>query len=158
MMTIQQEASTTPVPSSNYTKILVGYDGSKNSERALLRSATLAKELGASLTVLVAVNTTVLTFSPISPPVPAEVYQDVLNNGKETLGNAIKTAQSIVPGASGIVEEGNAGECIPNFAARSGIDLIVLGRRGMSGVERFLLGGVSSNVIAHSNCDVLIVK
>jgi nucleotide-binding universal stress UspA family protein len=154
----QQEVSATPVLPPDYTKILVGYDGSKNSERSLTRAATLARELGASLTVLVAVNTTVLTFSPIAPPVPEEVYQKVLNAGKETLGNAIKITQPIVPAVSGIVEEGNAGECILNFAGRSSIDLIVLGRRGMSGVERFLLGGVSSNVLAHSKCDVLIVK
>lgn len=57
-----------------------------------------------------------------------------------------------------MVEEGYPAGCILNLAAGSCADLIVLGRRGISGVERFFLGGVSSNVVAHSKCDVLVVK
>jgi nucleotide-binding universal stress UspA family protein len=146
------------VQSPNYGKILVGYDGSKNSERSLARAATLAREHKSSLSVLVAVNMSLFAFAPMAPPVPEEFFEDLIKNGEEILAQAIKVAGSIIPGVTGAVEEGNPGECILNLATSNGIDLIVLGRRGISGMERFLLGGVSSNVVAHSKCDVLIIR
>lgn len=39
-----------------------------------------------------------------------------------------------------------------------GIDLVVLGRRGLGGISELLLGSVSSYVIHHVSCDVLIVQ
>lgn len=118
----------------------------------------LAAERGAELRVLVVVNTTQLAFAPMAPSVPEEVFEGVIEDGKKTLARAMKSAGSLVPSVGGSVEEGNAGECILDAAAKDRADLIVLGRRGISGVERFLLGGVSSNVVDHSKCDVLIVK
>ncbi|MDA4135402.1 MAG: universal stress protein [Thaumarchaeota archaeon] len=156
-MSAQQTASEITLQ-PNYSKILVGYDGSKNSTRALARAAALAREHGATLSVLVVVNTTLFAFAPMAPPAPEEFFEDLIKNGQETLAQAIKIAGSVIPGVTGAVKEGNAGECILNLAASNGIDLIVIGRRGISGMERFLLGGVSSNVVAHSKCDVLIVK
>jgi nucleotide-binding universal stress UspA family protein len=65
---------------------------------------------------------------------------------------------SIKPEATGSVEEGYPADCILNMAVTDRADLIVMGRRGISGVERFLLGGVSSSVVSHSKCDILIVR
>jgi len=157
-MAARQTSPSIPPQSPKYRKILVGYDGSKNSDRALAKAATLAKEQGASLGVIVVVNTNVFAYAPMVPPVPQEVFEDLANNGKNMLSQAMKIAASILPEVVGSVEEGNPGDCILNLAASEDVDLIVLGRRGISGVERFLLGGVSSNVVAHSKCDVLIVR
>ena len=155
---LSRETSSIPATSRGYSNILVGYDGSKNSERALARAKSLAAECGAKLSVLVAVNTTQLAFAPMAPSAPEEVFESLIEDGKKVLAQAIESVGPFVPPVSGSVEEGNAAECILDFAARNGVDLIVLGRRGISSVERFLLGGVSSNVVGHSKCDVLIVK
>jgi nucleotide-binding universal stress UspA family protein len=37
-------------------------------------------------------------------------------------------------------------------------NLIVVGRRGMRGLARFLMGSVSTAVISQAKCDVLVVK
>lgn len=41
---------------------------------------------------------------------------------------------------------------------REGIDLIVMGAKGMGAIERFFMGSVSENVIRHAACDVLVVR
>ncbi|XJS10514.1 universal stress protein [Aerococcaceae bacterium WGS1372] len=41
---------------------------------------------------------------------------------------------------------------------RENIDLIILGAKGMSALERFFMGSVSENVIRHAACDVLVVR
>ncbi|MDA4123344.1 MAG: universal stress protein [Thaumarchaeota archaeon] len=153
-----QGQAPSPVASQNYRRILVGYDGSENSERALARAAALAAEHGASLSVIVVVNTVVMSIGPMASPIPEEVFDERIDYGKKTLSKAMKTVETSVPSVTGAVEEGYPAEWILNIAARDKVDLIVLGRRGISAVERFLLGGVSSNVVAHSKCDVLIVK
>ena len=50
------------------------------------------------------------------------------------------------------------GRRICEFAESEGIDLIVMGRRGLSGVNEFLMGSVSNYVLHRSSCSVLIYK
>lgn len=49
-------------------------------------------------------------------------------------------------------------EAIVDVATREGIDLIVVGSHGRSGLKRLLLGSVSSHVVSHAPCGVLVVK
>ncbi len=47
---------------------------------------------------------------------------------------------------------------ILTLATEYKVNLIVVGRRGMRALERFLMGSVSTAVINHAKCDVLVVK
>jgi nucleotide-binding universal stress UspA family protein len=53
---------------------------------------------------------------------------------------------------------GNPAAEILDTAEARGIELIVLGRRGMHTIERFLMGSVADRVVEHATCDVLVVK
>ena len=143
----------------NYRKILVCYDGSDNSTRALARAALLAStDGGASLRVLVVVNAMVSSYGPRPPYYPENYFELMFEDGNKLLDQALGRCQSLGDKASGLVEEGHPAETILEVAKREEVDLIVIGRRGISGVQRFLMGGVSSSVVGHSTCDVLIVK
>jgi nucleotide-binding universal stress UspA family protein len=43
-------------------------------------------------------------------------------------------------------------------AEESGADLIVVGTRGLNAAKRLVLGSVSTNVVQHAPCDVLVVR
>lgn len=156
-MTAKEETQAA-IPSQAYRKILVAHDGSDNSQRALGRAATLARDSGASLTVLTVVNYMVPTWAPMAPPIPESVIEDLRNSGKDTINQAVEAVRSSVPRVTGLIEEGDPADRILGVAERDGVDLIVVGRRGISGIERFLLGGVSSRVVDHSRCDVVVVR
>ena len=47
---------------------------------------------------------------------------------------------------------------IASYADRKEIELIVIGATGKSGIRRLLLGSVSTGVVAHSHCSVLVVR
>jgi nucleotide-binding universal stress UspA family protein len=49
-------------------------------------------------------------------------------------------------------------EAIVEVATREGVDLIVVGSHGRSGLKKLLLGSVSSHVVSHAPCSVLVVK
>jgi len=47
---------------------------------------------------------------------------------------------------------------IIDFAKEADADLIIIGTKGLTGVERFLMGGVATSVIRHAHCPVLAVR
>jgi nucleotide-binding universal stress UspA family protein len=53
---------------------------------------------------------------------------------------------------------GNAAEIILQVAKDKAVDLVVIGSHGRHGAKKFLLGSVSSKVVDHAHCDVLVVK
>jgi nucleotide-binding universal stress UspA family protein len=53
---------------------------------------------------------------------------------------------------------GNPAAEILNTAEQRGVELIILGRRGLHTIERFLMGSVADRVVQHAGCDVLVVK
>jgi len=66
--------------------------------------------------------------------------------------------QSAGAQATGRIASGRPHEAILGVGREVGADLIVLGRRGLSGVERLLLGSTSERVAGNADCPVLIVR
>lgn len=143
-----------------YKKILVGTDGSATAQAAIRHAARLAKSMGADLHVLSAYNA----------PDPKQVSRWVEEAGQEFVGlitgttaaeSAIehgqRTAKEEGVDAETSYVEGDPGEALIATAESNGIDLIIVGNKGMTGAKRFLLGSVPHKVSHHSPCDVLIV-
>jgi nucleotide-binding universal stress UspA family protein len=49
-------------------------------------------------------------------------------------------------------------ETIVNHAAKENVDLIVVGTRGLGGFKKMLLGSVSSGIVSHAPCPILVVR
>ena len=47
---------------------------------------------------------------------------------------------------------------IIDYARESGVDVIVMGTKGLTGVEKFLMGSVASAVIDHAHCPVFAIR
>ncbi|CEH28941.1 hypothetical protein AM501_23415 [Aneurinibacillus migulanus] len=60
--------------------------------------------------------------------------------------------------ASWHILEGDVAKKLLEFAEQTGVDLIVMGCRGLSNYEELVLGSVSMKVIRSSSCPVVIVK
>lgn len=50
------------------------------------------------------------------------------------------------------------GEIIVNAAKKLEADQIVMGSRGLGGIQQFLVGSVSKYVVEHAHCPVLVIK
>jgi nucleotide-binding universal stress UspA family protein len=53
---------------------------------------------------------------------------------------------------------GSPADVIVDEAEDNGADLIVVGTRGLHAGRRLLLGSVSTKVVHHAPCDVLVVR
>jgi nucleotide-binding universal stress UspA family protein len=132
-------------------RIVVGFDGSDGSRQALARAADIAD--GATLAVVSATHVEGFLGGAISPIDPAEA---------EARTNALAEARRYLEGR-GLTGEfiegnGNPGDVLVEEAKESGADLIVVGTRGRNAAKRLVLGSVSTNVVHHAPCDVLVVR
>ena len=60
--------------------------------------------------------------------------------------------------AEPLCRSGNAADTIMTVASKQHTDLIVMGAKGLGAIDRFLIGSVSTRVVQHSNCAVLVVR
>lgn len=143
---------------SAYQRILVGYDGSENSDRALNRAIELAKQSKAELRIVVAADT--MSYAAYAGVGWYKQFNERTKANAESLaGSALEAAKrGGVKEVYASDEEGQPADMILTLSMEYKSDLVVVGRRGMRGLERFLLGSVSTAVINHAKCDVLVVK
>lgn len=134
-------------------KILVAYDGSEPSGRALARAGQEVVQHGGDLTVI-----SVVPLQPSGPRSSGPVMGgDVEEHGRELTEAATRLKEMGVDAAT-IEAVGHPAESIVEEAERGGFDLIVVGSRGHHGISRFLIGSTSSRVVTHAHCDVLVVR
>lgn len=149
-----------------FKHLLVPVDGSDHANRAIDIAADLAKHYGAKLT-LIHVLTRVGDYR-----VPEELKaferiehmrvttHDLIEaGGREILQNAEKRARE--KGATDctcVLETGDPARLIEHTAENQGVDLIVMGRRGLGDLAGLLLGSVSHKVAQAVDCCCLTVK
>ncbi|EZQ06750.1 universal stress protein UspA [Candidatus Acidianus copahuensis] len=136
--------------------ILVAYDGSENSKRALDLGIDLAKKYSAKLYVIEAVDVTVFENVGILPPLSA--VEDMEKKAKKDIDQAIQLASNNGVQAKGEVLEGEPSESILGYSKEVNASIIVIGSRGLSRFRKALLGSVSTRVLNESRVPVMIVK
>ncbi len=133
--------------------IVVGFDDTEPARRALERAAEIAEALGGKLVVtsvapwLVGVARSAGPHDPADPP---EAHREQLRDARELL-EARGVEAEYVPA------EGEPADTIIELAEKRGADMIVVGTREPSIIERLLGQSVSDTVARHAHRDVLIV-
>lgn len=135
-------------------RILVGYDGSASAEHAMRFAIDLAQRYGAELHALA-----VARLPEFGDEVETEAAIEsakrqndrVLARARTHLGHTSLTTRfhSVV---------GHPAEQIVRYAEAHAIDHIVVGHRGRTLFERWLVGSVARQVIAYANCSVTVVR
>ena len=133
-------------------KLLIAYDGSNSSKAAFELAVDMAGKYGAELHVLAVAR---------PPEFGSEVETEaVIDNSRRHYGNLLKPLKERVGGLTAHFEVmvGHPAESIVLYAEDHGMDHIVIGHRGHSLFERWLLGSVARQVIAYAPCSVTVVR
>ena len=84
---------------------------------------------------------------------------DAVENHFRAIEEQLQSYQALLPNPSVLeIMTGDPSEEIIRLASIYAADLIVLGSRGLTGVNRILKGSVSSQVVSEAPCTVLVVK
>ncbi len=137
-----------------YKKLLVAFDGSSSSQNALRQAFRLADDEKCWITV-----TTVAPSyeGDLDLMVIGNIHEALRRPGKEILSRASEIARQESALIKTVLEEGEAYERIVDLADAENCGLIVMGRRGVSHLERALMGSTTARVIGQSGRDVLVV-
>ncbi len=138
-----------------FKNILIGYDGSVHSQRALECAVDLAQKYGAQLVLVHAFH-----------PVPGELGLRMLEqeqaksiaSGEQVIKEAQARLASLGVTVVSELLEGPPADAVLRVAEARKCDLIVIGSRGLGELKATLLGSVSEHVLHHATIPILIVK
>ena len=146
--------------------ILVAVDGSEISGKAIAFAIMVAKLSSSSLTILNVIQ--LPGFLSMQEPTMSRTVDRVLDDYKrkarETItpfmDNALSKAKAEgVHASSEILDMGDSPvKGITDYAEAHKIDLIIVGNRGLGGFKKLLIGSVSSGIVNHAHCSVIVVK
>lgn len=133
-------------------EIVIGYDGSDEAKKGLEHAALLAGPDGR-----VSVVSVVFVYPQFGR---AAAYVDPEEDGerKRELAEAVGVLSGRGINVNAQEGHGDPADVIVEKANEVGADLIIVGSRGLSSVQRWLMGSVSSKVVAHAHCSVLVVR
>jgi nucleotide-binding universal stress UspA family protein len=138
-----------------YSSILVAFDRSESSKKALVRAAELAATEKARLTVLYVIP----RYEEMVEFLRTDAINESLHAGAEKMvadAKEIASARGLDVRAE--IGEGHAADEIVNTAGRLESDLIVMGTYGWRGMSKALMGSTTNRVIIHASAPVLVVK
>jgi len=147
-----------------YDKILIPYDGSKFSEKALETAKILAKTSDSTLYIV-----TVLDVSDVSPPglirskETRKTFDQIRNSIRRSVETALEQREQecrhVGIKVSTQINEGSASDELLKFITKNNIDLVIIGSQGLSGFSKLkALGSVSRKISELADCPVLIVR
>ena len=146
------------------TRLIVGIDGSPDSDMALREVATRAWPMGTAIRLITAIEPLMSVSFALSSLDPAaagwlkekDIDARALSNrlNQEAAEKLRETGCAV----SSLVREGNPKSTLIREAKRWKADCIFVGARGLRGMDRFFLGSVSMAVTARAHCSVEVVR
>ncbi|HXX54320.1 MAG TPA: universal stress protein [Thermodesulfovibrionales bacterium] len=141
--------------SGTYRSILVPFDGSASSERALERACHLSRVDNSGITGLYVIPRyeEMVEFFRTS-----SIQKSLHFEAQKIIEKAKKLASDKGVTIKTLISEGDAGEKIAETADMEGSDLVVMGTCGWRGMNRAILGSSTERVVTHATCPILVVS
>lgn len=137
--------------------IVVGTDGSPGAKAAVQRAAEVARGNDARVHLVTAYPDVPSYRETITSSAKADPI-DLRQAAESVLSRAGREFEAEGIEVEGHAREGDPAQVIIEVAQEKQADLIVVGARGLTGVQRFLLGSVSSKLSHHSPTSVMVVR
>ena len=130
--------------------VVLGYDGSRTSQRALVRAAEAAGAGGRVIVVTAVPRGD--AFAPAGEP------ESAVDEPARLLEEAAARLDGYGVDVSTEIDEADPVDALVAAARKADAQLIVVGARGESYVTRALRGSVGERLVSQSPCDVLVAR
>ena len=145
-----------------FSTILVGIDGSESSINTADYAIEMAKKDGAQVIALTVNRIPLSSYGLATPQEEVKQSKDneEMQEFKKWLDKISQNAkQNSVQLKKEIINSQMSVEAaIVEYAESEGVELIVVGTRGNSGIKNMLLGSIASGVVKYATCPVMVVK
>lgn len=136
-------------------KILACLDFSTQAQSVLEKAVDVAKREKADL-ILFTVAEDLVDYGE---GVMLNISEQINQQAKCMLDDMAAKAKALGVTPRAVLDQGmSPAGSILTFAEKEGVDLIVVGSKAKTGLDRFLIGSVASKVVNHSKCSVLVLR
>jgi len=149
----------------NFKKIMIATDGSACSELAADKGIEFARLSGGTVYAIHVISKAYLSAMDggAYPALGVSPYWESIKeafqkNGQQALNYVKDLGKNKGVNVESVLLEGNPSEELIRYAEENKMDIIIMGTLGKSGIDRFLLGSVTENLLHHSNVPVMVVK
>lgn len=146
-------------------KILVCADGSEHSKKALAQAASIADSQSIDEVAVIHVYEGGQSAAPLfvisekQENLMKLVAEELTEERDKIISEALKIFENVDVKTRAIIKEGHPSHTIVSIAEKDGFNMIFIGSRGLSGLEKVFLGSVSNAVVQEArNCSVVVVK
>jgi nucleotide-binding universal stress UspA family protein len=136
-----------------FGRIIVPVDGSEIANKAAGKALALAQLADIKVIAMHVIN---VDLSIYDYPKEIQLLDLLQKEGHSILAEIVMLGEEMAITVSKKLVEGHPAEEIIKEAKED--DLIVMGSKGRTGLDRLLLGSVAENVARHASCPVMIVK
>lgn len=136
-----------------YDRIVIAVDGSDEARRAASRGLELAQAFDADVEVLSVIEQKALRLTETS-----DEKAQLRERREAALTEIEELASEFGKPVTTKLAEGNPAVRISEYADEQDADLLIVGRQGLTGLGRRLLGGVTEQVLHRSTVPVLVVS
>ena len=144
------------------TNILVPTDFSEYSDKALAQALDIAKQYGAKVYLLHVIHEEIhqcVVDYCLTEEQMEQIRTQMVTGPQESMKKQV--ARFPIAKEVEVITEVKTGlpyEAILEEAQKKGIDLIVIGSLGRSGIAKYIIGSVARNVLKGASCPVLLTK
>ncbi|ATC61504.1 universal stress protein [Lactococcus raffinolactis] len=140
-----------------YTKIMVGIDGSVESANAFDRAVAVARRNDAELLLINIID--LRAFQSIST-YDTMVAEDTKKGAEQLIADFAEEAKKAgIAKVKTRVEFGSPKVMMATTVPKEeNVDLIMIGATGLSYIERLFIGSVAQYIVTHAKCDILVVR
>jgi len=143
-------------------KVLVAVDLSKMSENIVQYACSISERLDVETNFIHVLPHPTL-WKGYEPWLPPEMDVEISDIAKKKIRYYISKAKKTSPDSvehchEVIVEEGNPSDVIIRKAKDDNYNLIIIGYKGQSAIERLVVGSTATNVARYAHCSVLIFR
>ena len=143
--------------SKEFNRIIVPTDDSDEAKKAVKKALYMAKHLGADVVTMYVIDTSFLARFPSPDDIMSFNWDKILQKeALDALDKVEKMGKKMGVKVIKKMVEGIPDEEIIKEAKKN--DLIVMGSKGKTALDRILLGSVSEKVVHHAPCPVMIVR
>jgi len=140
-------------PVVNTERLLLATDSSPFSEGAIREAIRLAKRCSSKLTAISVIETNP-EYETIAPQLLEKAEKTARGHLESVKAQAKKEGVDIT---TNILEGEDSYNFISDEAVKNKISMIIMGRRGKTGLKRLVIGSTTARVIGHAPCNVLVV-
>lgn len=142
-------------------RVLIAYDGSPNATEAVALAESISWPNDSRIRVVTVIEPSVMAISgPLDrgASYTPELDEVITASANSMMREAVDRLGSSRRSVDGKVLRGRAASAIVDDARDFDADLVIIGSRGHGAIASLLLGSVSSEVVDHAPCPVLVAR